>query len=212
MNPLLPAASLAALLVCWTPASEPQVIDRVLARVGDQVITLSDARAAITLGIVEPAGGGDPIAAALSALIDRELVLAEANRYAAPPPDPAAVDARLAAIRRRYQSDADWQAALDAAALTPARLLDSVRDTLRVQAYLDELFSAPAQPTDDEVARYYEQHRADFVRDGRQLPLDEARDLAAERATAARRQTLVANWLTRLRERATVVQVYQPAR
>ena len=212
MNPLLPAASLAALLVCWTPASEPQVIDRVLARVGDQVITLSDARAAITLGIVEPAGGGDPIAAALSALIDRELVLAEANRYAAPLPDPAAVDARLAAIRRRYQSDADWQAALDAAALTPARLLDSVRDTLRVQAYLDEIFSAPAQPTGDEVARYYEQHRADFVRDGRQLPLDEARDLAAERATAARRQTLVANWLTRLRERATVVQVYQPAR
>ena len=212
MNPLLPAASLAALLVCWTPASEPQVIDRVLARVGDQVITLSDARAAITLGIVEPAGGGDPIAAALSALIDRELVLAEANRYAAPLPDPAAVDARLAAMRRRYPSDADWQAALEAAALTPARLLDTVRDTLRVQAYLDEIFSAPAQPTDDEVARYYEQHRADFVRDGRQLPLDEARDLAAERATAARRQTLVANWLTRLRERATVIRVYQPTR
>ncbi|MBP1604190.1 MAG: hypothetical protein H6Q09_1362 [Acidobacteria bacterium] len=212
MNPLLPAASLAALLVCWTPASEPQVIDRVLARVGDQVITLSDARAAITLGIVEPAGGGDPIAAALSALIDRELVLAEANRYAAPLPDPAAVDARLAAIRRRYQSDADWQAALDAAALTPARLLDSVRDTLRVQAYLDEIFSAPAQPTGDEVARYYEQHRADFVRDGRQLSLDEARELATERATSARRRTLVANWLARLRERATVIQVYQPAR
>jgi hypothetical protein len=212
MIPLLPAASLAALLVCWTPAAEPQVIDRVLARVGDQVITLSDARAAITLGIVEPAGGGDPIAAALSALIDRELVLAEANRYAAPLPDPAAVDARLAAMRRRYPSDADWQAALEAAALTPARLLDTVRDTLRVQAYLDEIFSAPAQPTDDEVARYYEQHRADFVRDGRRLSLDEARDLAAERATAARRETLVANWLTRLRERATVIQVYQPAR
>jgi hypothetical protein len=212
MNLSLPAAAFAALLACWTPAGAPQVIDRVLARVGDQVITLSDARAAVTLGMVEPAGGTDPIAEALRVLIDHELVLGEANRYAAPAPDRAAVDARIAEIRRRFKSEADWQDALEASALTPERLRVTIRDTLRVESYVDQLFSMSAEPTDDEVARYYEQHRADFVRDGRQLSLEDVRDVARERATAARRETLVRDWLARLRDRTTVVQMYRPIR
>jgi hypothetical protein len=212
MNLSFPAAAFAALLGCWAPAEASQVIDRVLARVGDQVITLSDARAAVTLGMVEPAGGTDPIAEALRVLIDRELVLGEANRYAAPAPDQAAVDARIAEIRRRFKSEADWQDALEASALTPERLRVTIRDTLRVESYVDQLFSMSAQPTDDEVARYYEQHRADFVRDGRQLSLDDVRDVARDRATAARRETLVRDWLARLRDRTTVVQVYRPIR
>ena len=81
-----------------------------------------------------------------------------------------------------------------------------------VEAYVDQLFSAPAQPTDEEVARYYEQHRTEFVRDGRQLSLDDARDLARERATAARRQVLVAGWLSRLWDRTTVVNMFRPPR
>jgi hypothetical protein len=212
MNLLLPAAAVASLLACWTPADQPAVIDCVLARVDDQVITLSDARAAVTLGMVEPAGGADPIAEALGELIDRELILAEANRYAAPAPDPVDVNARIAEIRRRFTSEADWQRALEASALTPERLHYLIRNNLRIESYVDQLFSMSAQPTDDEVARYYEQHRADFMRAGRQLSLDDAGELARERATAARRQTLVTNWLARLRERATVVQVYRPAR
>jgi peptidyl-prolyl cis-trans isomerase C len=212
MGLILSASALAMALACWAPVSEPQVIDRVLARVGDRVITLSDTRAAITLGMVESAGGADPIAEALRVLIDRELALAEANRYAAPAPAPAAVDARVAEIRRRFTSEAEWQDALEAAALTSERLRDAVRDSLRAEAYVDQLLANPSQPTDDEVTRYYEQHRADFVRDGRQLSLDEARDLARERATTARRQTLVTNWLGQLRDRTTVVQIYRPVR
>ena len=201
------------LLLPWRPpALEAQVIDRVLAKVGAQVITLSDARAAIALGLVRPAGAADPIAEALAALIDRELMLAEANRYAAPAPDPAAVERRLAVIRTRFASEDDWKAALASSAMTIERLRDTVRDNLRIEAYVEQLFSAPAQPTDEEVARYYEQHRAEFVRDGRQLSLDDARDPARERATAARRQALVASWLARLWERTTVINLLRPPR
>jgi hypothetical protein len=212
MNHLLRTLALAALLMSPPPTPGAQVIDRVLARVGAQVITLSDARAAITLGLVRPSGGADPIADVLAMLIDRELMILEVTRYAAPPPDPAAVDARIAEIKRRFASEAEWTAALDASAMTVERLRDIVRDNVRVEAYVDQLFSAPAQPTDDEVARYYEQHRADFVRDGRQLSLDDVRDLARERATAARRQALVADWVARLRSRTMVVDLYRPDR
>jgi hypothetical protein len=212
MNDLLRTFAL-VLVWAWLPtALGAQVIDRVMARVGGQVITLSDVRAAMTLGFVRPSSGGDPTADALNVLIDRELMLAEATRFAAPEPDPAAVDARIAELRRRFASEAEWNAALEVSAMTPERLRDIVRDNLRVEAYVDQLFSAPAQPTDDEVARYYEQHRADFVRDGRQLSLDESRDLARERATAERRRALVADWVAGLRSRTVVVNLYRPDR
>jgi hypothetical protein len=212
MNDFLRTLAIVSVLAWLPPAPGAQVIDRVLARVGAQVITLSDVRAATTLGFVRPSGAADPIAAALNVLIERDLMLAEATRFAAPEPDPAAVEAGLADVRRRFGSEAEWQAALDASAMTPERLRDIVRDNLRMEAYVDQLFSAPAQPTDDEVARYYEQHRADFVRDGRQLSLDEARDLARERATAERRRALVADWVAGLRSRTVVANLYRPDR
>ncbi len=200
------------LLVGPAQAAGAQVVDRVLARVGQQVITLSDVRAAITLHLVPSAKGGDPIAAALEILVDRQLMLAEATRYAAPSPDPAGAEARFREIRSFFASDADWTAALESSAMTVERLRDVIRDNLRVDAYVDQLFAQPAAPTDEEVARYYEQHRGEFVKDGRQLSLDEARDLVRERATAARRQALVAEWLTRLRSRAEIVLLYPPPR
>lgn len=212
MNRAARILACAWLLIAIPPSVQAQVIDRVLARVDASIITLSDVRAALTLGLVPPASGTDPIADALAVLVDRELMLAEATRYAAPPPDAAAVDARLLEIRRSFASEADWMAALYASAMTIERLRDIIRDNLRVESYVDQLFSAPAQPTDEEVGRYYDRHRAEFVRDGRQLSLEDARDLARERAAGERRKVLVADWLTRLRNRITVVQLYRPAR
>jgi len=192
--------------------ADAQVIDRVLARVGGQVITLSDVHAALALGLVRTGTGPDPVAEALSALVDRELMLSDVNRYAAPLPAPAAIGARVAAIARRFSSQAAYLAALEAVALTPERLRGKVRDDLRIEAYIDERFSAPAQPTDDEVARYYDRHRAEFTRDGQLLPLDDIRELARERAAAERRQALVADWIDRLRRRAEVIVLHRPAR
>jgi hypothetical protein len=196
----LPATSLA------------QIIDRVLATVGNQAITLSDARAAIALGLVRGGPSQDSIGTALPDLIVRELILADVNRYAAPPPDPLAVDRRLSEVRARFPSDAAFQETLAANAMTGVRLRDVVGDDLRIEAYLDQRFSAPAQPTDDEVARYYETHRAEFVREGRQLVLDEARDLARARTVAERRRALVADWVDRLRRRTDVNVVAGPGR
>jgi hypothetical protein len=80
-----------------------------------------------------------------------------------------------------------------------------VRDDVRIGTYITERFSAPAAPTDDEVARYYDRHRAEFTRDGQLLPLDDVRELARERAAVERRQALVADWIERLRQRADVI-------
>src|SRR5437588_8159692 len=68
------------LCVCsWVASAE--TIDRVLAVVAGQVIMLTDVIAARDLGLVTPEGA-DPIRGVLARLIDRELVLAEVERYA----------------------------------------------------------------------------------------------------------------------------------
>src|ERR1041385_1150561 len=60
------------------------LIDRVVARVDAVRITLTDVQAAIGLGSVQVAGGGEAIAAGTQQMIDRQLELAEVPRL--PPP------------------------------------------------------------------------------------------------------------------------------
>jgi len=211
MRSLLRIVVLCVVVLVRPLAVAAQVVDRVLARVGGQVITLSDVEAARSLGLVRTPSLPDPVGEVLAALVDRELMLDEANRYAAPAPEPAAIEARLAAIARRFTSQAAYLAALEAVALTPERLRGKVRDDLRIEAYIDDRFFAPAQPTDDEVARYYDRHRADFTRDGQLLPLDDVRAVARERAAAERREALVSTWLARLRQTAEITVLRPPA-
>ena len=85
-------------LISWllliAPAQESragETIDRVLALVAGQLITLTDVTAARDLGLVSVDAAADPVRAVLSKLIDRELILAEADRYAPPEPDAEAV-------------------------------------------------------------------------------------------------------------------------
>src|SRR6478609_4507178 len=82
------ALSLVLTAVAAVPA-RAEVIDRILAVVGRELITLSDTVAALRLGLVPaPPAGSDVVRAALDALIARQLELAEANRYQ--PAEPAA--------------------------------------------------------------------------------------------------------------------------
>jgi hypothetical protein len=123
-----------------TPAAE--TIDRVLAVVAGQIITLSDVTAARDLGIVAPAPSADPIRAVLSALIDRELMLAEVDRYAPPEPSAEAIERDLAAVRARFASRADYDAVLARSGVDDQRVRELVRQTLRVRAYQDQRFSS----------------------------------------------------------------------
>ena len=79
-----------------------ETIDRVLAVVAGQLITLSDVTAAADLGLQAADGAADPVRAVLSKLIDRELILAEVDRYA--PAEPAAdeVDREVERVRGRF--------------------------------------------------------------------------------------------------------------
>jgi hypothetical protein len=123
------------------PLIAAETIDRVLAVAGGQIITLSDVTAARDLGLAVPGTAGDPIRAILSQLIDRELVLAEVDRYAPPEPTAEAVDRDLAAVRARFASPEAYASALARSGVDDNHVRDLVRQNLRIRAYEDQRFS-----------------------------------------------------------------------
>ena len=184
-------------------AQQPELIERTLAIVGGQVITLSDARAAVTLGLVDVGASVDPEQTATSRLVDRELILREVRRYSPPAPSEATIDARLRDVQARLADPAALAHALEVTGLTEARLRAWVRDDLRAQAYLDQRFAAASTPTDAEISRAYAQQKDAFDRNG--TAFEQAAPLLREQLVASRRADLIADWVADLRRRTDVI-------
>jgi len=139
---LIAAATIAGAL-SWTTA-HAETIDRVLAVAGGNLIMLTDVTAARDLQLQTADGAADPIRAILAKLIDRELVLAEVDRYAPPEPAPAEIDREVERVRARFGSQAEFDAALQQSGIDEKHLRETLRQDLRMRAYLDRRFAAAA--------------------------------------------------------------------
>jgi hypothetical protein len=184
-----------------------EIIDRVLAIVGGGVIMQSDVTMAFELGLVTVGKTDDPIAAVLSQLIDRYVMLAEVDRYAPPEPTPEQIDRAAEQVRASFPAAQAYDAALARSGVDQARLRQTLRDQLRIRTYLDQRFTVPP-PTDDEMAVYYRDHPGDFTRGAQVVPVDAARAEIAAVLVAARRKTLIDDWVSGLRRRADVSNLY----
>ena len=203
--------ALALVLTLFAPAAgRAEVIDRIMAVVDTQIITLSDTRAALRFALVPADVSVDPLAAALQRLIDRRLMIAEVDRYAPPEPLPAQVDAAFSVIERRFQDALAMEIALNQTAMSREELRRFVRDTLRIDAYLQQRFASVVQASDDDIVRYYREHSSEFSVDGRLRPLDDVREAARAGAVREQRAAMVQQWLEGLRRRGAVQVLYLP--
>ena len=184
---------------------QPELIERTLALVGGRPITLSDARAAIALGLVSAPAEAIPVITGL--LVDRELVLREVQRYAPPAPSDAAIDARLDEIRQRFPDAAAFNRALDRNGFTEVRLRAWVRDDQRTVAYLAQRFASASTPSEAEISNAYTRSRAEFDQAG--MNFEQATPVIRERLVTSRRSELIADWLSDLRRRTDVVILQQ---
>ena len=153
----LPTAALAVALSAALAATQQsgELIERTLAIVGGQAITLSDVRAALALGLIDEAATGDAVGPATQQLIERSLVLREVQRYAPAEPAETAIDARVAVLSTRFPTADALRAALATVAFSELHLRAWARDDLRIAAYLDQRFAAAGSP----------ERRAELVRD-----------------------------------------------
>ena len=134
------ATLLAVMLAAATARAE--TIDRVLAVVAGQLITLTDVTAALDLHLQIADAAADPVRAVLTKLIDRELILAEVDRYAPPEPTSDAVDREVQRVRARFTSQDALDAALARSGIDDKHLRETLRQDLRMRAYLDQRFTA----------------------------------------------------------------------
>jgi len=183
--------------------AQPELIERTLALVGGQPITLSDARAAVVFGLVAVDPPSEDIPAITGRLVDRELILREVQRYAPPAPTEAAVDARLDEVRARFGEAAGFTRALDVHGFTEARLRAWIRDDLRTVAYLAQRFASASVPTDTEISTAYARSRAQF--DAAGTSFEQATPVIRDRLISARRAELIDDWVGDLRRRTDVV-------
>lgn len=182
-------------------AQPGELLERTLAIVGAQVITLGDARAALRLGLIEADRAADP-ASVTQLLVDRELVLREVQRYAPPAPSEGAVEARMEEIRKRVPP-VEWSRLFDETGFTDVRLRAWVRDDLRTVAYLAQRFASAGTPTDAEIGALFAQQRAEFERAG--TTFEQAAPGLREGLVASRRRELIADWVSDLRRRTEIV-------
>ena len=201
--PALPLMAALSITVASAFAQPGELIERTLAIVGGRVITLSDTRAATDLGLIDIGKPADPIDAATSLLVERELVLREVQRYAPPEPAESAIDARVESVRQRFPEPSALARTFEATGFNEVRLRAWLRDDLRIQAYLAQRFAAAGVPTEPEIALAYTQRRAEFEKAG--TTFEQATPQLREQLAAARRKELISDWVADLRRRTDVV-------
>jgi hypothetical protein len=206
---LLVLALLAPGSAFQVPAVNQELVDRTLALVGGQPITLSDARAALALGLFDT-GPGSPasIGDGVTRLIQRELMLREVQRYAPAAPSEGSVDERLEKIRARFPDAAAMHRVLEASGFSDARLRAWVRDDLRTEAYLAQRFASATVPADAEIAREYAQSKA--VYDQKFATFEEAAPAIRQQLVESRRRQLIVDWVSDLERRTEIVLLPEP--
>ena len=197
-------ARLAFVIAIAAAPLHAQLLDRIVARVNGTPITQTDVNAAVGLGLVEAA-------AAVPQMVDRRLMLAEVTRFPPDAPTDAAIDGLAAQMKAR--AGAGYDALLQRNGVDERDVRDMARDTLRIQAYIDQRFGTSAEASAQDARDYYERNREQFTRDGVLAPFESVEAAARQGASAERRNAAVAQWLQGLRSRGEIVVVTpRPAR
>jgi hypothetical protein len=182
-----------------------EVIDRVVAVVAGDLIMQSDVNAVRVLGLLSTSRDASN-EEVLNQLIDRTLVLSEIERYSPPEPSASAISDGVNAIRKGFSSSEEFARALARVGFTERRLQQTIRQDLRINAYLEQRFAAPV-PNDDEITAYYQAHREEFSAGGAGVALAEAHEQVAQAIKQRRYAALVADWIAGLRRRASIMRV-----
>jgi len=190
--------------VMAAPTAVPQVrIDAILKYVNDDFVSLLDVRQARLLKLVDLSGSPTDNDVAMR-IVERRLELADIARTAPKPVTPQALQ----------QRHADWEASVGGAAKVPDLLrqagmseqdLDNwLRDDVRLQMYVDDVFLPRATPSRSEMLEYYQSNIAKYTKDGAVQTFDAVGADVRRELRAANLAALVKSWADSLVRRAVV--------
>lgn len=183
-------------------------VDRIAAVVDRQVLTVSEIAQMVEIRFFPrtAASEDDHRRDVLDALIAQALRFRDVERFGAQDIPRDTIEARLLEIQGRFQTEAEFLAAIARAELTLDEVRALVKRQLQVEAYIQERFAPLIFIANDEIAAYYsgpwsEQRRA---RGLSVPPLDAVRDEVRTAVRASRLQEEIGKWTAQLRGRANV--------
>ena len=160
------------IMLLWYAVTGAEVIDRIVAIVNGDIITLSELRA-VSLNYLQKmnarfdlAYGKEQMDEAerriLDQLIDEKLVDQEADRLAVVITD-REVDSAVKDMQRRNKvTDAQFEALLAEEGMTLQRYREQLRKQMKKVRLIDQEIKSRVQVTPGEIDAYYGQHAGDF--------------------------------------------------
>ncbi len=138
-------------------APQPQIVDAIVVRIEDDIITLSELRelAAYQQLLDGHSQSNEEIR---SELIEQWVVNNEATTTGFPLPAQTEADRELSRVESSFSSPAVYQQRLEAIGLTVAAVRRIVTRQIYLARYLDYKFRSSIQVTDAAIADYYRDH------------------------------------------------------
>jgi hypothetical protein len=188
--------------------SRAEILDRVVASIGDVAITQSDVEREYRLERFldgqwpAPPPDSKTLEQVCERLTDQKLLLEEET------PDPARDAAlektaaeELDAVRKRFSSEADYQSALHALDMDEKQILTTLVEQQRILRIVDERLRPAANPSPAEIESYYHDVFAPQYRQAHGAavpPLTEVQGQIQEILVQKKINELLASWLEEL--------------
>jgi len=146
---------LGAILLGWASLAHQQVVDRIVARIEDDIITLSELRELARFQQLVGDGASDH-EQLLRQAVEQWIVQAEANLAQYPRPSGDRIEREMERVRSQFASPEAYQARLRELGLTEAAVRRLVERQLYLAGYLDYRFRPAAAVEPAAIEAYYQ--------------------------------------------------------
>jgi hypothetical protein len=196
---------LAAMLLETSAGRAQEVIDRIVARVENDVILLSDVRQLAEYQIFVD-GKAESDEQILERLIDQWIVRTEAAAARFPQPSDQDVQRSLARLKRSFSSPEAFEERKKQSGLTDEEILRQLKSQLYLSNYLDSRFRASIQIDDNAIAEFYQDRVVPRAESRGQTPptLEAAHDFIQEALVQRAINEQADKWLKESRSRVRV--------
>lgn len=185
--------------------SSPQVVDRIVAHIEDDIITQSEVRelSAYQELVDGHAESDDRV---LNELIEQWVVNNEATATQFPPAAESEVNREVARIQGRFPNPQAYNQRLAGLGLTPEAVKRIVAREIYLARYLDYKFRPAVQVSDDDIAKYYKEQLVPTMTGKGQAapPLDKVTDQIRELLVQQGVSERAATWFDETKSRLKI--------
>ena len=195
MMPWWPRLAVAGMIAGGWSAAQAELVDRIAAVVNGHLITVSDLAGYRTLFASDRSQDQ-----AVDVLIDRQLLIEEADRFAIDQPSPSAIDQRVQDTVTRLGGEAAFRQTLERVGWTSDVLRAWIAEDLRIADFLQQRIDFFVVVPPDEVSAYYDAHADEFA----SVTPDQAREAVIRRLTQQRSDEKRRQFMSKLRDKAAI--------